>query len=244
MADTVRKGPHCEFRAPPGLAFDRIEGADREGEEVRRHPRRLREPHEAGAIPEILLVEWRRVRDRRHPIGDDEGHLEGRLRGGLVPAGEGAPCVRRLELGRGHVPLLPVGHRVPASVEAREFVVERAGKREPQGRGTGGDGLGEVQPQHLTLRIEIDRGRRKAPALRRADRGLADLESFRVQRDRLRGPRDLNPDRLAPLEREGLEVRSQLNRILLRSHGIGQAVFRGHDAPFPSQSPGRSMSNI
>src|SRR5213078_2868982 len=142
------------------------------------------------------------------------------------------------------IALLPIGHRVPASIEAREFVVERAGEREPQGRGTRGDGLGEVQLQHLALRSEVDRGRGTTPALRGADGGLADLESFRVQRDRLRRPRDLNPNRLAPVEREGFEVRSQFNRILLGSHGVGQSVFRGHDAPFPSRSPGRPTSNI
>lgn len=64
-----------------------------------------------------LLLDDGHVGDRGAVLGHDERDVEAGLDGGLIPAGEGAAGVDRLELSDGHVAVLAV-HAVLAAVEA------------------------------------------------------------------------------------------------------------------------------
>ncbi len=104
----------------------RLEWADDEGDEVRRHHHRVGEHDTVGAIGERRRGDLRRVRHRKQPRRSVERDREDRFRVRLVVARERSTGVGLFELGRRDEPLdtLVVGELAP--VEAAELVVEDA----------------------------------------------------------------------------------------------------------------------
>ena len=94
--------------------------------------------------------------ERQAPVlGRHDDYIEGGLDCGLVPAGEGLPGVRGLELGDGGPALLP-RHRVLGAVEAAHLIVQHARELQPQRGRAGRQGRGELHGEGLLLGIEAD----------------------------------------------------------------------------------------
>ena len=94
--------PDAERRLADHHRRRRLELADDEGDEVRRHADAC--PRSVTALrpgPAGDSLDHGRVGDRGQALGHDERHAEDRLRRRLVPARERAPRVGRLELGGG-----------------------------------------------------------------------------------------------------------------------------------------------
>ncbi len=133
-----------------------LERPDDEGDQVRGHDHGRGEPDPAPAARLGRLLDHLAVGPGSEGVVDDQGDLEGRLEGRLVPAREGPPGVGRLHLGGGDDVLLArlVGEGRP--VEAVQHVVEDAAEGEVQGRPARRQLLGEGQRGPLLPHVEVD----------------------------------------------------------------------------------------
>ena len=127
---TMRRGTPSTSAGAVGL-----ERPHHEGHQVRRHLHGGGEadPAAPGAGPRRLLHDGA-VRVRGQTVVDDQGHVEGGLAVGLVPAGEGAAGVGGLHLGGGDDVLGPVVGGERAAVEAVSAARRRPSHRRPEER--------------------------------------------------------------------------------------------------------------
>ena len=102
------RGVHAAGDARLRHSLDKVHVTDNKRAEVRRHDAALVEGDglPAGEFLARRGGRHRHVGHRRHRLRDGEREGEGSLERGLVPAGEGAPGVRCLELSRCHLLLL------------------------------------------------------------------------------------------------------------------------------------------
>ena len=95
----ARHAPDPERRAAHHDGVRRLELADHEGHEVGGHPDAVGEGDGLAPVAQRLFPDHRAIRDRGEMLGHHQRDAEDRLEGGLVPAREGPPRVRGLELG-------------------------------------------------------------------------------------------------------------------------------------------------
>ena len=110
------------------LGLDVIEFADHKHQQIGGHDGTVEE----GQL--LQLATWQGTASTLGHVGecielarDDESDPEHRLASRFVPAGEGPPGIKRLELRRGHNLGLAVDVGVGRAVESRHLVVEEAG---------------------------------------------------------------------------------------------------------------------
>mmetsp|Transcript_2871 Transcript_2871/g.6742 ORF Transcript_2871/g.6742 Transcript_2871/m.6742 type:complete len:259 (-) Transcript_2871:312-1088(-) len=110
--------------AAAGLSTHEFKLADAEGEEIGAHLRRWQEGLSLHASLRHLELAGRHVGEGREVRRVDQGHSEGGLPCGLVPAGKATTGVDGLKLRGGHVPRFALGIRVLGAIEASHLVVE------------------------------------------------------------------------------------------------------------------------
>jgi hypothetical protein len=152
---------HADIYTGDGLPDRWIDLAGDQRQQVGRHPRRrLRETDLLFALPGRLLVE-RHIRDRLEAFRYHGRHCEGRLEHRLVPTGQHAARVGRLEL-RGHDPPLSRRHLVEHVVDAGRLRNNLSRIVDRQSVPAGCQRLCQAEGRRLCLFVLDDRARRGA----------------------------------------------------------------------------------
>ena len=205
------------------LSLHIVELSHHDGHEVGRHHGR---PRETDHLASLVLgvgdtVRLRHVGEDDPVLGAADHQVEGRLDGRLVPAGEGLPCVRRLELCDGGVALLAV-HGVLGAVEPPHLVVEHAGEGVGQGGLAGAQLVVEADRQRLRLLVQRDLGHEALAAIG-VYLGGAHHEVGGVTEDGGDGLLDLDLDLALARESVGHQVRPEGHCVVRGHHAGGQA---------------------
>ena len=206
--------PHRHAACVGGLRD--LERPDHPRRQVGRHLHRVAEPDPHPAVVERLPFHLRAVRDGGEPLLHDERGREDGLQVGLVPAGERAAGVRRLEVrgpddAGGAVRVL-----IRAPVEAREPGIQLAGERDPEGPVPRLRGLGEREGRSLGVVVGEDLRDLDRAAVGGGERGAVELQLVRVQDDLGDRLEDLERDLDRAVERPGVEIRLQREVVARR----------------------------
>ncbi len=191
-----------------------FEPADDEGHQVRRHLHGGREP-DALFVADLVDLDDGGVGDRVEVGLHDQRDLEDGLAIRLVEAGEGAPGVHRLELGRGHCVGLAVRTCVGGTVEASQLVVERAAEPAADGAGTGRNQVGRLKGDLLELVVEAHAAQ-DGDTIGGQHLDVADRQLGRVEHDLVGRRVDDGVDPNGAGERGGGDVRLEFDGV-----GIG-----------------------
>ena len=143
------------------IDVDRVGGfelAHAERQQVRRHQRGRGVGDLNEAVAQVRAAGLGHRRDGKQVVGDFEGDFEHGLVGGLVPAGEAASSVGRLELGGGDRVLGAVVVGEAAAVEASELVVEDAVEGDVDREVARGDRFVDGERESLRCFVECNRG--------------------------------------------------------------------------------------
>ena len=211
---------HADFGVA-GARRDPIELAGAQEQQVGGHGRRGLEGDEVGAVGLRRPRRGRHVADRLLAARHDDAEIIGGAELRLVPAGEEAARVARLELGEERALVRPV-----------RLVIERE-----EARGLGVDLAvivdGELVAARRKLAVEMEgdglvflvlrgRGRMERRAVRAGQRHRAELHVDRVQRQAVGRLQHRQVDPLVAGEGEMLGVRRDPQRIVDRARGARQ----------------------
>ena len=205
-----------------GLTLDVLEVADHQRREIRRHLRGRGECHRVrvpgtGCIGNDLLV-----RDRDQTLPSDSGDVERGLVVRFVKRREGASRVGGFKLRRGILAAVIVF----SQIKAAHFAVQRPGVGNVHGRRTGCQRLFDRQHCHLFFffRSEL----RLLCGAAAGDANVMKVDVDRVQRDLRRRLQHMQRDGFIAFEGGLLEVRRELQFVIVGSCHFGQALRHSH----------------
>ncbi len=209
--------PHAQRRVAHAARLGVLQLADHEGDQVRRHLDGVGEAHDLAATLGRLRQDAGVGDDGERRV-DGQRHVEHRLEGRLVPAGEGTAGVGGLELGGGHRAGDAARVLVDRPIETAQLVVEGAAEDQPQAPAARGQRLGERQPAALGGLVERDRRPLLAiPGI--DDHRLVDGELDGVQHDLADRLVDRDGDRLLAAEGQRGEVGIEPDVVTARDNG-------------------------
>lgn len=212
----ARDGPDAHFLAVRPDRSGRLEFADAEGDEIRRHLGRASVGDDLLAIAERLGLGVTTVGQRGEVLIDDQLDIERRLHGRFVEARERLASVSGFELSGEDLVLFAFGIFPLAEVEALQLGVVDTGEAGVESPLAGCECAIEADDGEFVLGVERD-GTVDTLTLLVDHVGAVNLEIGRVEHDAVGGLEDVDLDLFAAGE--------------LVNHFFGIAVLGGHFQP-------------
>ena len=205
----------------PARSWIRRHVARDQREQVGGHFRRGGELHLLQARPGLCAGDNRHVRNGGEVFRQHRGKLEAGLEGGFVPARKHGARIGDFELRHQHAACRPRRCLVIVVVNTSRRIRDRAGIINRQRVRSGRDRLREGQGRGLRVVVlRDDRGGA------RFQLGAGQCQALLIERDG--GGRRINMqrDRLMPRQRQFFQIRHDVDRVIVRHHGLGQFAWR------------------